>query len=122
NIMKYLFQTLTIIVALGCARALSAAEEDPVKLAPDMYRMILQNRQVRVVEAAIKPGATVPMHEHPDSVIYVIKGGRVRFTDEKGRSKDVELKNGEVQFRDHEEHAVQNIGKNEIRVLHVELH
>jgi quercetin dioxygenase-like cupin family protein len=120
--MKYLLQTFVVVVALSLARVVTAAEEDPVKIAPDNYKVILKNRQVRVVEARLKPGTKVPMHEHPDCVLYVIKGGKARFTDEKGRSQDVELKAGEVKFRDHEEHAVENIGKTEIRVLHVEMH
>lgn len=119
--MKHLLQTLVFVVVLGCVRASFAAEEDPVKLSPDNYKVILQNRQVRVVETRMKPGDKTAMHEHPDYVLYVIRGGQARFTDEKGHSKDVVLKAGEVQFRDHEEHAVENIGKTEIRVLHVEL-
>ena len=119
--MKYLLQTLIVVVALSCARALPAAEEDPVKLSPDKYKVILQNRQVRVLDVRLKPGAKSPMHEHPDYVIYVLKGGMVRFTDEKGRSQDTELKTGECKFRDHQEHAAENIGKTEIHVLNIEL-
>lgn len=120
--MKYLLQTLIVVIALSCVRASSAAEEDPVKISPDKYKVILQNRQVRVLEVRLKPGAKSPMHEHPDNVIYVIKGGKVRFTDEKGKSQETELKTGECKFRDHEEHAVENIGKTEIRALNIELH
>ena len=119
--MKYLFQTLIIVITLACVRALSAADEDPVKLSPNNYKVLLKNKQVRVLEVVLKPGDKSPMHHHPDNVIYVIKGGTARFTDEKGKSDMVTLKTGEVMYREDQHHEVENVGKTTIRVLNVEL-
>ena len=119
--MKYTLQTLIVVVALTCAQALSAASEDPVKLSPENYKVLLKNKQVRVLEVMLKPGDKSPMHHHPDNVIYVIKGGSARFTDEKGKSQVVTLKTGEVMYREDQHHEVENVGKTVIRVLNVEL-
>jgi hypothetical protein len=43
---------------------------DPVKVAPKMYKVLLENHRVRVLEARVKPGVTAPMHSHPGSVVY----------------------------------------------------
>jgi len=119
--MKYFLQTLIVITALCCAKTLVAAQEDPVKLSPDQYKVVLKNKQVRVLDVRLKPGAKSPMHHHPDNVIYVIRGGTARFTDEKGKSQVMTLKTGECLFREDQHHEVENVGKTEIHVLNVEL-
>ena len=119
TIMKYIVQTLVVLVGLCGAQALFA--QDPVKISPDKYRVILHHKQVRVLDVRIKPGAKSPMHSHPDNVLYVLRGGTARFTDDKGKTTEVTLKTGECQFREDGKHEVENIGKTEIHVLNIEL-
>ncbi|MFL6595960.1 MAG: cupin domain-containing protein [Chthoniobacterales bacterium] len=95
--------------------------QDPVKVAPKLHKAILDNERVRVLDTVVKPGEQIPMHQHPDNVIYVVKGGKVRFVDLKGTPTDRELKDGECLFRSAESHAVQNTGTSEIHVLTIEL-
>jgi len=116
--MKYLFYTAVVAGSLCCAQGLKA--QDPVKLSPDQYKVILSNKHVRVLDVVLKPGAKSAMHSHPDSVVYVIKGGMVRFTDAKGKSKEMTLKTGECLWREDEKHAVENIGKTTLHVLQLE--
>lgn len=117
--MKHILTSLTIVTGLCCAQSLFA--QDPVKISPDHYKVILRNKQVRVLEVRLKPGDKSPMHHHPDNVIYVIRGGTARFTDEHGKSTVTTLKTGECLWREDEKHEVENVGKTEIRVLNVEL-
>jgi poly(3-hydroxybutyrate) depolymerase len=44
-------------------------EMDPVKLAPDTYRVLLENDRVRVIHEVMRPGAVPPRHSHPDRVV-----------------------------------------------------
>jgi hypothetical protein len=43
-------------------QAVLAAEDDPVKLAPDRYKVILNNNKVRVLDVRLKPDQKSPMH------------------------------------------------------------
>lgn len=46
-----------------------------------------------------KKGDRTPMHSHPSSVVYVLKGGRVKYTLPDGSTKISELKTGEALLR-----------------------
>jgi beta-alanine degradation protein BauB len=122
NIMKLLLKSLLVLV-LSCSLSseIWAAEDDPVKLAPKNYRATLNNDKVRVLDVWLKPGQKVPMHSHPDYIIYVLSGGVVKFTDDKGKETKVRVHAGQTMWRNDEEHAVENIGKTTVHVLNIEL-
>ena len=114
---------IALAILLGACDLVSsqAHAQDPVKIAPTMHKAILDNDRVRVLDTTLKAGEQIPMHQHPDNVIYVVKGGKVRFVDLKGTPTDRELKDNECVFRQAESHAVQNTGTTEIKVLTIEL-
>ena len=98
-----------------------ANAQDPVKVAPKMNKVLMDNPRVRVLEVTLKPGDKMPMHSHPDNVLYVLGGGMTRSTDSKGKSTDHTYKGGECLFRKGETHAVENTGKTTTHVLNIEL-
>ena len=55
--------------------------EDSVKVAPDVYKVLFENEKVRVLEVEMEEGSGTEMHSHPDTLIYVLSGGKVNFTD-----------------------------------------
>ena len=61
------------------------------------------------------------MHSHPDVVAYGITSGKVKFTLAGGQSFEAELTAGEAMYVDGQDHATENIGDTELRVLLVEL-
>lgn len=96
--------------------------KDPVKLAPEIYKVLLDNEQVRVLDIRLKPGGRSPMHSHPPYVIYSLNAfSKVRFTLPDGSSKDVEMKAGDTVWSDAETHSVENLGNAEAHVLNIEL-
>ena len=106
----------------ACAFVASHANaQDPIKVAPKMHKVALDNERVRVLEVTLKPGEQMPMHQHPDNVLYVIKGGKIRAVDMAGTPTDTEFKDGQCVFRKAETHALQNTGTDEIHVINVEL-
>jgi quercetin dioxygenase-like cupin family protein len=115
------FTAVAILVGACSLLAGKADAQDPVKIAPTMHKAILDNERVRVLDTTLKAGDQIPMHQHPDNVIYVVKGGKVRFVDLKGVPTDREMKDNECVFRPAESHAVQNTGTTEIKVLTIEL-
>jgi quercetin dioxygenase-like cupin family protein len=98
-----------------------AAETDPVKLAPEIYKVTLDNDRVRVLEIHLPAGTKTPMHSHPDYLAVTINAGKVRFTQADGTSKEVEFKLGDTFFAKAETHAAENIGNSELHALNIEL-
>ena len=105
--MKRSIRLLTglALFALSAFGAASVMAQDPVKVAPGMYKVRLNNAKVRVLEVTGKAGQKAPMHKHPGYVVYNLADGSVRFTDAKGATSDASLKAGEATWRDAESHA-----------------
>ena len=85
--------------------AASASAQDPVRVAPRIYKVRLNNPWVRVIEFTGKAGDKARLHAHPDYVVYVLSGGKIRFTDAKGASTDADMQAGEATWRGAERHA-----------------
>jgi quercetin dioxygenase-like cupin family protein len=120
--MKKLFQILFVLAISGWfAQAALGAEDDPAKLAPKIYKVILNNNQVRVLDIRLKPGQKTPTHSHPNYIIYALNGGTARFWNEKGQASTMSMKPGQCVWREDETHTVQNVGKHTIHVLNIEL-
>ena len=66
-----------LVAAFGCALATRASAQDPVRLLPDVYKVILDNCQLRVMDYHLKVGQKEPMHSHPAGVFVYF------FTDAK---------------------------------------
>jgi quercetin dioxygenase-like cupin family protein len=95
--------------------------QDPVAVAPDHYKILLENKRVRVLEGLLKPGERTPLHSHPARVIYILSDEKARFTFPGGRTVDSESKAGEVVWREPTTHAEENIGTTDSHAIIVEL-
>lgn len=93
---------------------------DPVATNPELYRAIFENDDVRVLEYVDKPGDRTRPHSHPDSVMYTLTSFKRRLVSG-GRETEVELPAGAVRWLPAQEHAGENIGSTETRVIFVEL-
>ena len=117
---KSMLFSCVLVVALVFA-TMSARAQDPVKVAPAAFTERLNNANVRVLEYQSKPGDKEAMHDHARSVIYVMSGGKMRFTAPDGKTNDVEYKTGDVVWRDPVKHSGENIGTTELHALLVEM-
>ncbi len=63
-------KALLLIVPLLLAAVPAAL--DPVRVAPHIYEVAIQNERVRVLKKIIRNGETPPLHSHPDSVIVYL--------------------------------------------------
>jgi hypothetical protein len=95
-------------------------ERDPAATNPDLYRVIMENDRVRVLEYRDRPGDRTTPHGHPDSVMVTLSSFRRRLIDG-DRSVDVDLADGLVRWLSAQEHAGENIGDTETHVIFVEL-
>ena len=95
--------------------------DDAVKVAPDSYKVVLENDAVRVLEVRIKQGAKSEMHSHPKSVAICLNDQRLKFTFPNGKSENADLKRGQTVWLDGISHTVENIGTEDVSSVVVEL-
>jgi quercetin dioxygenase-like cupin family protein len=82
-----------------------ASAQDAMQYHVKHLRVLAEDDKVRVLQWAPRKGDKTPMHSHPASVVYVVKGGRVHYTFPDGSTKDAELKTGDVLLRPPVTHA-----------------
>ena len=83
--------------------------EDSVKVAPDVYKVLFENEKVRVLEVKMEEGSGTEMHSHPDTLIYILSGGKVNFTDPSGEVVELETAAGETVWMEATEHATDHV-------------
>ncbi len=93
---------------------------DPVETDPALYRVVLENDRVRVLEYRDRPGDRTNPHEHSDSVMITLSGFDRRLH-QGDRILDVSLEAGVARWNPAQRHAGENIGTTETHVLFVEL-
>jgi quercetin dioxygenase-like cupin family protein len=86
--------------------------QDAMKYGVKHLTVLAEDQKVRVLRYAPSKGDKIPVHSHPSAVVYVIKGGRVKYTMPDGSTKIVELKTGEALIRTpvtHSDEAVDGV-------------
>ena len=94
---------------------------DAVSVAPDLYKVLLENDRVRVLDVQYGPGVKSDMHSHPDLVAVFLTASKARLSLTDGQTLDIEVQAGESLFIEAQEHTVENTGTAEIHGLLVEL-
>ena len=101
---------------------LAMAAPDPLTVAPEMYKLLLENEKVRVMEVDFLPGQKIAKHSHPDEhFVTVLKPGTLTIFKEDGTSSVNELKVDQVLWLPAETHWAQNTGKTEVKLLVTEV-
>jgi quercetin dioxygenase-like cupin family protein len=121
--MKNLGRGIKGVVLIAVVVALApklAQAQDPVKVAPDHYKVLLENDRVRVLEVTVKPGEKTAKHSHPVNVIYSFNDAKTKFT-VGGKSVVRELKADTALWGAAETHTGENVGTTETHVLVFEL-
>ena len=95
--------------------------EDAVKVEPNLYKVLLENDRVRVLESRYRPGEKSAMHSHPDVAAYFLKDGKAQFTLPDGQSFEMDANAGEAAFVEAQDHIVENVGSTDIHVVLFEL-
>ena len=96
------------------------SELDPLATASNVYKFINENDKMRVLKVTFNPGDTAKMHHHPQHMVYVLRGGRLKITSE-GKSQEMDLKDGSAVFLDAQNHEATNTGGKVIDLIVVEL-
>ena len=73
--------------------------QDAMQYGVKHLTVLAEDQKVRVLRYAPHKGDKTPMHSHPWAVVYVLKGGRVKYTMPDGSTKVSELKASEALIR-----------------------
>ena len=107
---------LSLMVLSGAALAEEKTYPGPQEGAPNVYKQLFDNDEVRVSEITFNPGDKAAMHTHPyPHVVYVIEGGQLTLTHPDGTSSVVDAKAGDVMFMGVETHEAVNTGATKLR-------
>jgi len=93
---------------------------DPLEVASNIYKLKMENDRVRVFDVTFEPGDKAAMHHHPDHVVYVLMGGKMKLTS-MGKTDVLDLADGDVVFLNAQSHEAENVGQSTLELLVVEL-
>ena len=99
---------------------MAGSSSDPVATNPQLYRTVMENERVRVLEYRDRPGDRTKAHRHPDSVMVTLSSFQRRL-ESGGQQPEVEFGPGQVRWMAAQEHIGENIGHTETHVFFVEL-
>lgn len=95
---------------------------DPVKVAPAIFKILLENKHVRVVEYSLKPGEKDVWHTHPPKSSYVVSGGKLKVNLENGEVIIADEIAGTASWMDYVgKHYVENISNTTVTIVFTEL-
>jgi quercetin dioxygenase-like cupin family protein len=115
---------MKIVSVVFCALGLAAASgyaQDPVKVAPEIYKVVGENERVRVMHLTVGPGATIPMHSHPQHVAITLTAGALELTTPDGKTQTVETKAEQALLLPAGGHATRNTTKSAMEIIVVEM-
>jgi beta-alanine degradation protein BauB len=93
---------------------------DPAETNPDLYRVVMENDRVRVLEYRDRPGDRTAPHAHPESVMVTLSAFRRRLVNG-DQEREVSMEAGLSSWLPAQEHHGENIGETETHVIFVEL-
>jgi quercetin dioxygenase-like cupin family protein len=96
---------MTALLVPGLALA-----QDAMQYHVGHLKVLAEDDKVRVLEWSPKQGDKTPMHSHPATVVYVVKGCKVHYAFPDGSTKDTEIKTGGALLRPPVTHADEALG------------
>ncbi len=110
-----------LLAAAVCLATFPARAQDPVKVAPKHYKVEFENEQVRVLRVHLGPKESIPMHEHPPSVLTFLTDGHFKSAPADGKTTEGTAMAGSVRYRPAIKHAVENLNDKHFELIEVEL-
>jgi quercetin dioxygenase-like cupin family protein len=113
---------MTLLFGLFLFQGASMYAQDPVKVAPNVYKKILlENDKVRVIQLVFSPGAKTDWHSHPNHVIYAETSGKIEITDKGKPAQMIDIKAGTAMYMPAVTHIAKNVGTTTIKLVVTEM-
>ena len=95
--------------------------QDPVEQNPDIYKVLFENDEIRVIQVTYALGVKEKPHGHPRYVIKVIEGGRLMLYTDDADPVETVVDSDQVLLLDPvKRHWAENIGDTTVRIISVE--
>jgi quercetin dioxygenase-like cupin family protein len=110
-----------LLAAVFAAVTGEASAQDALSVGPTIYKKVLENDRMRVLEGNFRKGARIGVHSHPDHLLYVLTDGALVFKPGGRTPYEMTFKAGEAFSLPAQSRALENDSEKDIRVLVVEL-
>ena len=95
---------------------------DPVRLAPQWYRVTFDKPQARVLRVTIPGKAKVPLHAHArNRVVVYLSDAHMRVISDTGAASESKVAAGEVRWAGPAKHSEENLSDNAFDIVVVDL-
>ena len=108
------------VIVVSSALAARTLAQDRAVVVPGM-KVLLENKCVRVQYHDVGVGQTIPMHSHPNYVVYTLTPFRARIRLKDGTQRISQRNAGEAYWNEPITHSVENLGETPIHNLILEL-
>ena len=113
--MRKLALLVTGVVLLSS----TVSAQDAMQYGLRHLQVLAEDGNVRVLKYSPARGDKTPIHSHPSTVLYIVKGGKVRITMPNGSITDAELKSGDALLRPPVTHSDEAL--HDLEVILIEL-
>ena len=95
--------------------------KDPIEVAPELYRVVFENEQVRVLAFRGPSGVRWGLHSHPDMVVVSVNDYEVRNVVPGAAPTTRRRQRGDVSWIPARSHSGENVGGTAMECVLVEL-
>jgi len=99
-----------LVALTSSVPSFSQEVKDAIKAEPTHYKLAFENDSVAVVNVHYGPHEKSKLHSHPGGVVVALTPGHLRFTDEDGKTREVQALRGEARWFPPLKHSVENLG------------
>ena len=99
----------------------AAAAQDPAKVSPETYKLVLENPTVRVFRVVEPAGTKMPMHSHPDHLAIALAPGKIQISPKGGKPETLDMANESASYVPEGAHESANVGSTPLDVIVIEL-
>jgi quercetin dioxygenase-like cupin family protein len=108
------------MVAIVLLWSATAVAQDPLKVSPANYKLVVENASVRILRADVAVGAKTATHSHPDAMVIALGPSKVRFTMPDGKTQDSDMANESAMYTPAGTHTSANVGTTRADALVIE--
>ena len=108
------------VMATAALAGSEAYQKSADEASPDVYKSVMNNGRVNVLEMRLEPGKKDNWHRHPPETVYFVKGGKLKIHLPDGTAVIKDVADGEVMWHEKWIHRVENIGQTTVFAVIVE--
>jgi quercetin dioxygenase-like cupin family protein len=98
-----------------------AAAQDPTKVSPDTYKLVLENAAVRIFRVSGPAGNKVAMHTHPDHIAIALTPAKIQFSAKGGKPETIDMARESASYVPAGGHESANVGSTSFDAIVIEL-